>query len=188
MTSFETIKIKDKCFKEYISHKEIQKIVKQTATNINEFYENVTNEDNPLIIIGVLNGSFMFLADLVKHINLACQIHFIKVSSYEGTDTTGKVTNIIGLTKDITDNHVLIIEDIIDTGITIDNLMNALSSKNPSTLNACSMLFKSDKYNGKTIIKKKFIGKTIPNDFVVGYGLDYDQFGRNYEDIYSIVE
>ena len=188
MTSFNTIKIKDKFFKEYLSHTEIQKIVRQTAKNINEFYENVTNEDNPLIIIGVLNGSFMFLSDLVKHINLACEIHFIKVSSYEGTDTTGTVTNIIGLTKDIKDKHVLIIEDIIDTGITIDNLMNSLSSKKPSTLNACSMLFKSDKYNGKTFINKKFIGKTIPNDFVVGYGLDYDQFGRNYQDIYSIVE
>ena len=177
------VQIHDKHFDIYLQSEEIQSKVKALSVKLNEEFEG----KSPLIIV-VLNGSFMFLADLVKHINLACQIHFIKVSSYEGTDTTGKVTNIIGLTKDITDNHVLIIEDIIDTGITIDNLMNALSSKNPSTLNACSMLFKRDKYNGKTIINKKFIGKTIPNDFVVGYGLDYDQFGRNYEDIYSIVE
>lgn len=182
----ETVNIKNNSFTIYLSKDEIENIVRDIAENINIFYKNKTNENNPLIIIGVLNGAFMFLSDLVKHINLHCEIHFIKVSSYEGTESTGTITNIIGLNQDISDKNVLIVEDIIDTGLTINNLMDELIKQKPQSLNICSMLWKTEKYNGREL-NTKFIGKSIPNKFVIGYGLDYDNFGRNLPDIYSII-
>ena len=183
----ETVHIKDNSFSTYMTKDEIEFLVKVVAGNINEHYKDITNENNPLIILGVLNGSFMFLADLVKHIKLHCEIHFIKVSSYEGTESTGSITDIIGLNQDIFEKNVLIVEDIIDTGLTINNLMDKLNQQNPQSLNACSMLWKTEKYNGREI-NTKFIGKEIPNKFVIGYGLDYDNFGRNLPDIYTINE
>ena len=168
-----------------MTKEEIEFRVKIVAGNINEYYKDITNEQNPLIILGVLNGSFMFLSDLVKNIKLHCEIHFIKVSSYEGTESTGLITDIIGLNQDIFEKNVLIVEDIIDTGLTINNLMDKLNQQNPQSLNACSMLWKTEKYNGREI-NTQFIGKEIPNKFVIGYGLDYDNVGRNLPDIYTI--
>jgi len=187
MSLIETVNIKNSSFSTYMSKDEIENTVENVANKINNFYENSNSENNPLIIIGVLNGAFMFLADLVKHIKLCCEVHFIKVSSYEGTESTGSITNIIGLNQDIKDKNVLIVEDIIDTGLTINNLMDKLSAQNPLSLNVCSMLFKKEKYNGRDI-NMNFIGKSIPNKFVIGYGLDYDNFGRNLPDIYTINE
>jgi hypoxanthine phosphoribosyltransferase len=186
MSFTETVHIKNNSFSKYMSKNEIENIVIGVANNINEFYKNSTNENSPLIIIGILNGSFMFLSDLVKNINLCCEIHFIKVSSYEGTESTGSITNIIGLNQDISDKNVLIVEDIIDTGLTINNLMDKLIQQNPQSLNACSMLWKTEKYKGRDL-NTNFIGKSIPNKFVIGYGLDYDNFGRNLPEIYTIV-
>ncbi len=187
MTLVETVNIKNNSFSTYMSKDEIENTVKNVASNINNFYENNNSENNPLIIVGVLNGAFMFLADLVKNIKLYCEVHFIKVSSYEGTESTGLITNIIGLNQDIKNKNVLIVEDIIDTGLTINNLMDKLSEQNPKSLTVCSMLLKKEKYNGRDI-NMNFIGKCIPNKFVIGYGLDYDNFGRNLPDIYTINE
>ena len=183
----ETVYIKNNSFSTYMTKDEIESLVKNVAENINEYYKDITDENNPLIILGVLNGSFMFLADLVKHIKLHCEIHFIKVSSYEGTESTGSITNIIGLNQNIFEKDVLIVEDIIDTGLTLNNLIDTLIKENPLSINACSMLWKTEKYNGREI-NTKFIGKEIPNKFVIGYGLDYDNFGRNLPDIYTINE
>lgn len=183
----ETFHIKNKSFSTYITKDEIEYIVKTVAGNINDYYKDITNENNPLIIVGVLNGSFMFLSDLVKNIKLSCEIHFIKVSSYDGTESTGSITNIIGLNQNIFEKNVLIVEDIIDTGLTINNLVDTLKKENPLSINVSSMLWKTEKYNGGEI-NKSFIGKEIPNKFVIGYGLDYDNFGRNLPDIYTINE
>tara|TARA_Y100001970_G_C14237295_1_gene862608 strand:- start:15 stop:608 length:594 start_codon:yes stop_codon:yes gene_type:complete len=182
----DSIVIKNKTFIEYITKNEIEKIINNTSNNINEFYKNDVNETNPLIIIGVLNGAFMFLSDLVKKINLPCEIHFIKVSSYEGTESVGKITNILGLSRNINNLHVLIVEDIIDTGLTINNLISNLSIQNPKSLNTCALLWKKCNYKNEELYEALFIGKIIPDKFVIGYGLDYDKFGRNLDSIYVL--
>ena len=178
--------IENKSFEPYIDKNELKNIVNITANNIYNYYKNIVSEEEPLIIIGVLNGSFIFLADLVKKLKLKCEIHFIKVSSYEGTETTGKITNILGLTRDITNQHVLIVEDIIDTGLTIVNLIKEFKTHHPKNLHICTLLFKKEKYTENIPID--FIGKTIPDKFVIGYGLDYNHFGRNLDIIYKLIE
>lgn len=175
----------DKEFAPYISINEIATIVKDTANKINTYYKNIITEENPLIIVGILNGSFMFLSDLVKHIDLHCQIHFIKVTSYEGTETTGKITKLIGLNENIKNLNVLIVEDIVDTGITINNIIDTLNKEEPASLNICTMLYKKEKYISNPI-NIEFIGKEIPDKFVIGYGLDYNKSGRQLEMIYAL--
>ena len=172
-------------FAPYIGIKEIANILKNTANKINEYYKNIITEENPLIIVGILNGSFMFLSDLVKHIDLHCQIHFIKVTSYEGTETTGKITKLIGLNENIQNSNVLIVEDIIDTGITINNIINTLNKEEPASLNICTMLYKKEKYISNPI-NIEFVGKEIPDKFVIGYGLDYNKSGRQLDMIYAL--
>ena len=185
MSPTNSITIKNKRFVPYINTNEINDIIIKTASDISNYYKNIINADNPLIIVGVLNGAFMFLSDLVKHLDFPCEIHFIKVSSYIGTETSGTITNIIGLNTDIHNKHVLIIEDLIDTGITINNLIENLSSYLPTKINICTLFFKEENYNGKNI-DIRFIGKKILNKFIVGYGLDHDNFGRNLNSIYIL--
>jgi len=186
MSSENVYKIEDKNFQKYMSTNELEEIVADTAGKINSYYKDLVSEDKPLIMVGVLNGCFMFLRDLMKTINIPCEVHFIKVSSYEGTESSGTITSVLGLTKDIKDQHVLIVEDIVDTGLTISNLMNELNKEGPTTLNICTLLFKYQKYKGD--LKIRFIGKTIMNLFVLGYGLDYNYLGRNLDSIYALVD
>jgi len=185
MEFFNTVTLKDKSFEQYIGKYELYSIISGIAEKINHDYKNCSTH-NPLIIIGVLNGSFMFLADLVKMLNIKCEIHFIKVSSYSGTKTTGKVTEILGLTRDITNQNVLIVEDIVDTGLTMRELYHQLSLKNPLTLDMCTLLYK--KVNSKVDLNIKYVCKEIEDKFIIGYGLDYDNLGRNYDSIYSLIE
>lgn len=184
MEFFNTVKLKDKHFEQYISKYELQSIIDRIANEINHNYKHITC-DNPLIIIAVLNGSFMFLADLVKGLNIPCEIHFIKLSSYSGTETTGEITQVIGLTKDITNKNVLIVEDIVDTGLTINKLYNQLLLQKPSSLNLCTLLYKKIKCH--TDLHINYIGKEIEDKFVIGYGMDYDNLGRNFDMIYSLI-
>ena len=131
------ITVKDKMFEIYIKYKDIKAAVKKVADNINKDFKNKTP-----VIIGVLNGSFIFIADLAKELSIDCNISFIKVSSYEKTESSGKVTSIIGLTEDIKDKDVIIVEDIIDTGNTINNLINNIANKQPKTISLVTLLFK----------------------------------------------
>jgi hypoxanthine phosphoribosyltransferase len=181
----DSVIIKNKEFVPYINSVELDDIVNKTAEDIYAYYKDIVNEDKPLIIIGVLNGAFMFLSDLVKKLNIHCEIHFIKVSSYEGTESTGKIKNILGLNRNITDQQVLIVEDIIDTGLTIHNLMNELYTRKPKEINICTLFFKKDNYKSEKI-DMRFVGKEILNKFIIGYGLDYDNFGRNLNEIYVL--
>jgi hypoxanthine phosphoribosyltransferase len=185
MEFFDIVNVKDKFFEKYIGKYELNSIITGIADRLNHDYKNISNH-NPLIIIGVLNGSFMFLADLVKMLNIKCEIHFIKVSSYSGTETTGKVTEILGLTRDITNQNVLIVEDIVDTGLTMRELYHQLSLKKPLTLDMCTLLYK--KVNCKVDLNIKYVCKEIEDKFIIGYGLDYDNLGRNYDSIYSLIE
>ena len=177
----ETVKIHDKKFSESISNQDIQSAVEKIALKLNKDLEN-----KDVIFIAVLNGAFMFAADLMKHIDLNCRITFLKLASYDGTEQSGTINQLIGLNETIKDKTVVIIEDIVDSGDTLNMLLNLLDSHQPSEVKLVSLLFKPDSF--KYQFPLDYIGFHIPNKFVVGYGLDYDGFGRNLDRIYSIEE
>ena len=175
----EHIQIHDKTFIPYLSPTDIQSAVDNLAHRINTDYQG-----KDLIFLSVLNGAFMFTSDLMKGITLPCEISFMKVSSYAGTESTGRVDELIGLTSVVKDRHVIIIEDIVDTGITIDKVIKLLEMERPASIEVCATLFKKEAYRGQH--PPKYFGFEIPNKFVVGYGLDYDQYGRNLPAIYQV--
>jgi len=177
----DTIQVQDKKFRISIPEKQILEAVKRVAAEINRDYEG----KNPLLL-GVLNGSFMFASDLMKEITIPCNISFVKMASYEGTTTTGKIREIIGINESLEGRHVIIVEDIVDTGYTMKRAVETLGTRNPASVQICSLLCKPA--NLKVDLDLKYIALDIPKDFIVGYGLDYDGFGRNYRDIYQIVE
>lgn len=176
-----TVKIKDKTFETFIPEAEIQQRVKAVADKINHDMQG----KKPLFL-AVLNGSFVFAADLLRYIDIPCEISFVKLASYEGTSSTGKIKEVVGITVDLTDRDVIIVEDIVDTGHTMKHMVETLSVRHPASLHICTLLVKPDKLQEDLNIE--YAALEIPNDFIVGYGLDYDQQGRNLRDIYTIVE
>jgi hypoxanthine phosphoribosyltransferase len=178
----ERIKLHDKVFEVSIPSDRIQEAVRNVANQINSEY---TDDDCP-IFLSVLNGSFMFAADLIKNINFQCEISFTKLASYNGTSSTGKVNELIGLTKSLKNRVVIIVEDIIDTGTTLEKLLEVVGAQNPREVKIATFLFKPDAY--KKDLKIDYVAMEIPNDFIVGYGLDYQELGRNYKSIYTVVE
>jgi len=180
MDTSNKITVKDKKFTVSISAEEIQKSVKRVADEINRDYAG-----KEIFFIGVLNGVFMFASDLMKNIKVPCTISFMKVSSYEGTTSTGKIKNLIGLNADIMDKDVVIIEDIVDTGFTMKSILAQLKAKLPKSIRIASLIFKPDSFREDYNVD--YVGFRIPNDFIVGYGLDYDGYGRNLPEIYTIV-
>ncbi len=177
----QTIHVKDKSFIPFLSHQEIQQAVERIGAEINTTYNGL----QPLCIV-ILNGAFMFAADLFKHINIEAEISFIKLVSYKGTKSTGNVITAIGLDEVIKDRHLIIIEDIVDTGRTLHHFLPQLIHQQPASLKIASLLHKPD----ATIhpITLDYIGFSIPNKFVLGYGLDYDGLGRNLPSIYQLKE
>ncbi|WP_071147011.1 hypoxanthine phosphoribosyltransferase [Bacteroides ihuae] len=176
-----TIKIKDRLFSVSIMEKDILREVKRVADEIN----NDLKDQNPLFL-SVLNGSFMFTADLMKHITIPCEISFVKLASYQGVSSTGAIKEVIGINEDIAGRTIVIVEDIVDTGLTMQRLIETLGTRGPKEIHIASLLVKPDKLKVKLDIK--YVAMKIPNDFIVGYGLDYDGYGRNYPDIYTVVE
>tara|TARA_B000000565_G_C23780785_1_gene375890 strand:- start:2456 stop:2995 length:540 start_codon:yes stop_codon:yes gene_type:complete len=173
------IKLLDKEFKIFIKDNEIQKIVESISTNINKLQVK-----NPLFI-AVLNGSFLFASDIMRKITLPdAEISFIKLSSYSGTKSTGNVNELIGLNKQIKNRNVIILEDIVDTGNTLEKIIKILKEKKVASYKIATLLFKPDAYTKN--INIDYIGKSIKNDFVVGYGLDYQEIGRNLPHIYKL--
>lgn len=175
------IKIKDKTFKTSIPEAEILERVKAIADRINVDMAG----KNPLLL-GMLNGSFVFAADLMRMITVPCEISFVKMSSYQGTSSTGKVKELIGLNEDIKGRTIIIVEDIVESGLTMQKIIETLKAKEPEAVHVCTMLLKPDCL--KVPLDIKYAAIEIPNDFIVGYGLDYDQQGRNLRDIYTVVE
>lgn len=173
------VTLKDKTFVTYISAEKISASVNSLSQKINKELIN----DNPIFLV-VLNGSFMFAADLLKEITINCEISFIKLASYHGTNSSGVVTEMIGLTEEIKGRTVVIIEDIVDTGHTLEKLVDLLNKKEVKQIKVASLLLKPDAY--KKSIKVDYVGMEIPNDFVVGYGLDYDGLGRNMKEIFVL--
>ncbi len=175
------VKIKDKTFKISIPEAEILKHVKEIADRINHDMAG----KNPLFL-AVLNGSFMFAADLMKMITIPCEISFVKLASYQGVISTGSVKEVIGINEDLSGRTIIIIEDIVDTGLTMKRMIESIGTRNPESVHICTLLLKPEKLQEKLDVE--YVAMEIPNDFIVGYGLDYDQQGRNLRDIYTVVE
>ena len=173
------MKVKDKNFVSYLSEEEIQKKIKELASAINKEYK----ETKPLFI-AILNGSFMFASDLFKEIKLECEISFMKLSSYEEMSSTGNVRELIGLNENVFNRDVVIIEDIVDTGHTMVNVLEQFKDRGVKSVEVVSLLIKPEALENPVTIK--YVGFEIPNKFVVGYGLDYDGFGRNSKAIYQL--
>ncbi|MCD7972585.1 MAG: hypoxanthine phosphoribosyltransferase [Candidatus Azobacteroides sp.] len=176
----EQIKIKDKTFKLSIPEEEINAAIDRIASRMHEELK----EKDPLFI-AILNGSFMFASELMKRLNIPSQISFVRVQSYNGLETTQKYKEIFGLTEDIAGKTVVIIEDIIDSGFTMQNILKILEEKNPREIKVATLLHKPDATQCE--VPLDYVALTIPNDFIVGFGLDYDGYGRNFKNIYSIV-
>ena len=174
------VKIKDKTFRTSIPESVILQRVQAVADRINHDMA----DKNPLLL-AVLNGSFMFAADLMRRITIPCEISFVKLASYEGTTSTGKITEVIGINEDLTNRTVIIVEDIVDTGLTMKRMTETLGTRNPKSVHICTMLVKPEKLQVNLNIE--YAAMEIPNDFIVGYGLDYDQQGRNLRDIYTLI-
>ena len=177
----QTIELLGKKFVTSIPHDEIEREVKRVASEINNDYKG----KRPLLL-GVLNGSFMFAADLMRNLDIECEISFVKMSSYLGTKSTGNVEQLIGINESIENRTIVVLEDIIDTGISMEAMLQQLKTYNPKSIHLCTLLFKPGKFVKNYHIR--YIGKEIDDDFIVGYGLDYDGKGRKYSQIYTICQ
>lgn len=177
--SLPTVSIHDKTFELFIAGHRIQTKVQLLGAQLSEDYHG----QSPLFI-GVLNGSFMFAADLMKSVNIPAEITFIKVSSYEGMESQGKTKHLIGLKESIEGREVVVVEDIVDTGITMEGIVHELNHAGAKSVEVASLLLKPECLQRD--VKVKYVGFEIPEKFVVGYGLDYDGLGRNLKDIYQL--
>ncbi len=175
------VKLNDKSFRLYKSEREILAAVKDVAYKINEDYIG----KRPLII-PILNGSFMFASDLVKELMLDCEVCFIKAASYAGTKSNGTVNTLIGLSHNVEGRHLIIVEDIVDTGNTLARILPELERQNPASIKIATLLLKPLALQVQLDID--YVGMEIPNEFIVGYGLDYDGLGRNLRDIYQVTD
>jgi len=173
------LQVKDKSFAVSIPEAKILEQVRRVAGEITRDMDG----KEPLFL-PVLNGAFMFAADLLREVTIPCEISFIKLASYAGTHSTGAIREVIGLAKDITGRHVVIVEDIIDSGLTMAHMIETLEKHNPASISVCALLVKPDALKVEVPIHYRCMD--IPNDFIVGYGLDYDGFGRNTRDIYTL--
>jgi len=175
-----TIRVLDKDFSPTIPAEEIMRQVRRVAAEINRDYEG----QSPLFLV-VLNGAFIFAADLMREITLQAEVSFVKLASYAGTATTGTVREVIGLNTDITGRPIIIVEDIVESGITMAHMIDTLKKQNPKSIDICTLLVKPQKLEVKLDIR--YTAMEIPNDFILGYGLDYDGLGRGLKDIYTLM-
>lgn len=176
------IKLHDRKFKIMIPAEKIDEAVSAVAQRINEDYGD---KETPLFV-GVLNGSFMFMSDLIKKIEFNNELSFVKLASYEGTCSSGCVKSLIGLNGSIEGRHVIVVEDIVDTGESIEHMVRELEAMHPASIRVCTLFFKPGSYSKHIPIDYRAL--EIGNEFIVGYGLDYDQLGRNLKDVYVVTE
>lgn len=176
------ITLHDRKFRIMIPAEQIDKAVAAVAERINADYGD---KETPLFL-GILNGSFMFMSDLIKKIEFNNELSFVKLASYEGVHSTGEVKTLIGLSGDIKGRHVIIVEDIVDTGESIEQMLRQLEPYQPASIAVCTLFFKPGSYRKQIPIEYRAM--EIGNEFIVGYGLDYDQLGRSLKDIYVVTE
>ena len=176
-----SVKINGRSFRVSITETEIKNRIKSLAAEISADMEG----KNPLFL-AVLNGSFIFAADLMREMTIPCEISFVKLASYQGTTSTGKIKEVIGINEDLTGRTVVIVEDIVESGQTMKRMIESLGTRNPASVQICTLFFKPDKLQEELTLD--YVAFRIPDDFIVGYGLDYDQAGRGLKDVYTIVE
>lgn len=176
-----TIKVLDKEFKLYITQEKIEAAIKDIADQINEDYK----DKSPLFLV-MLNGAFMFASQLFKGLDIDCETSFVKYSSYEGTQNTYEIKELIGLSSSLEGRDIVIVEDIIDSGFTIDSLLQKIQDMKASSVRIATLLFKPNAFRFE--YKIDYVGMNIDNDFIIGYGLDYNGHGRNYASIYKVIE
>jgi len=176
-----TIRLGDKKFRLSIPYARIEAAVGETAARIEKDY---ADKERPLFI-GVLNGSFMYMAELMKHFSLPCEISFVRIASYEGTASTGRIREVLGLSENIAGRHAIVVEDIVETGTSIEYLKALLRERGAASVAVSALLFKPDSL--KAGAPPEYHAIAIPDRFIVGFGLDYNQLGRNLKDIYEIV-
>ena len=175
------IKIKDKTFKTSITEAEIKERVKVLAQQISKDMEGKV----PLFL-GVLNGAFIFAADLMRELTIPSEISFVKLASYQGTTSTGKINEVLGINEDLSGRTVIIVEDIVESGLTMKRMIESIGTRNPASVHICTLFLKPDKL--KEDLDIDYVAFRIPDDFIIGYGLDYDHLGRELREIYTIVE
>jgi hypoxanthine phosphoribosyltransferase len=176
----ERITILDKTFELTIPEAQIQEAVRNVAERIRQDYE----DKNPVFVV-VLNGAFVFAADLMREMTIPCEISFVKLASYQGTMSTGKIKEVMGINEDLSGRTIIILEDIVESGLTIRQMIDSLGTRNPASVHVCTLFFKPEKL--KENLKLDYVAFEIPNDFILGYGLDYDQQGRGLKDLYTLV-
>jgi hypoxanthine phosphoribosyltransferase len=174
----ESVQLADKSFQSFISASQINKKIKLLSAQINKDYAG-----KKPIFVAILNGSFMFCSDLLKQIELECKVSFLKLSSYDGMSTTGNVRQLIGLNEDIKGQDLIVLEDIMDTGLTLAAILKELAILQPSSIQVCTLLYKPAA--NQTNYVPSYIGFEVGNEFLVGYGLDYNGLGRNLPEIYQ---
>lgn len=175
------IKLHDKYFVPFISAQELDFAIANMAKQISDDFQDETP-----VFIGVLNGSFMVMSDLMKHYEYQCEVSFVKMASYEGTQSTNEVKQLIGLNQNLEGRTVIIVEDIVDTGNTIEELKHIFKNQGVKHFKIATLFLKPEAY--KKDIKLDYVGVRIPNKFIVGFGLDYDGLGRNLKDVYQLAE
>ena len=175
------VTVKDKTFEVSIPEAQVKERVRELAQQMSRDLEG----KNPLFL-GVLNGAFIFAADLMREMTIPCEISFVKLASYQGTTSTGTIKEVIGINEDLTGRTVVIVEDIVESGLTIKRMMEQIGTRNPASVQVCTLFFKPEKL--KEDLTLDYVAFSIPNDFIVGYGLDYDQQGRQLRDVYSLCE
>lgn len=173
------VKIQDKLFETSISEAEIKQRVKAVAEQINRDMSG----KNPLLL-AVLNGAFIFAADLMREITIPCEISFVKLASYQGVTSSGTVKEVIGINENLSGRTVIIVEDIVESGLTMKRMIESIGTRNPASVHICTLLLKPDRL--KVPLTIDYVAFRIPNDFILGYGLDYDQQGRQLKDIYTL--
>jgi len=174
------IKLQDLYFKPYINKEKITTIVKYLAKSVKA---DLPKDEIP-IFVGILNGCFLFAADFIREFNGDCEVSFVKLASYEGTSSSENVKHLVGINEDLTGRTVIILEDIIDTGATLQEIYNIFKDKNVKQLRVATLFFKPDVFKKELPID--YIGQSIEDKFIVGYGLDYNGLGRNYPEIYQL--
>jgi hypoxanthine phosphoribosyltransferase len=175
------IRILDKKFREYLTEKTIQQRIDEMAKQVNNDLA-----EKEVVFLGILNGAFLFAADLFRRIDFPARISFVKLASYQGTSSSGSIKELIGWNEDIKNKTIVVVEDIVDTGNTLERIVDELVIRKASEIRIAAMLYKPAAYTKK--IPLDYIGFEIPNDFVVGYGLDYDGLGRNLTSVYTLIK
>ena len=175
------MKIKDKEFKTFISEEEIQGIVKRLAAEVSRDYEG-----RDLVACPILTGAFMFASDLVRRLTIPCEVSFVRYASYSGMSSTGQVKCMLPFPPEIEGRDVLIVEDVIDSGLSMKHMLQAVSALHPRSVRICALFYKPDAFKGD--YKVDYIGRNIGNEFIVGYGLDYDEHGRTLPEVLVVSE